>query len=118
SSDLYTTGRKTHDHTSVDIELETGRTQQIRVHFAHIGHPLAGDNLYGGSCQRINRQALHCCELILHHPITKKRLVFTSALPNDMVKLFATRKCLPVEDRKSTRLNSSHVSITYDVFCL
>ncbi|HLR09663.1 MAG TPA: RluA family pseudouridine synthase [Bacillota bacterium] len=85
----YTTVRKTNEHTFVDIELETGRTHQIRVHFAHIGHPLAGDNLYGGSCQRINRQALHCCELILHHPITKKRLVFTSALPNDMAKLFA-----------------------------
>ena len=38
----------------------TGRTHQIRVHFAHLGHPLAGDDLYGGSRERIGRQALHC----------------------------------------------------------
>ena len=46
----------------VEIGLETGRTHQIRVHFASIGHPLAGDDLYGGSRERIGRQALHCAE--------------------------------------------------------
>ena len=41
----------------------TGRTHQIRAHFAHLGHPLAGDDLYGGSRQQIGRQALHCAKL-------------------------------------------------------
>jgi len=48
------------DYSLLRINLETGRTHQIRVHFAYIGHPLAGDNLYGGKIDIINRQALHC----------------------------------------------------------
>ena len=46
----------------------TGRTHQIRVHFAFIGHPLAGDDLYGGSRQRIGRQALHCARQVFRVP--------------------------------------------------
>lgn len=46
----------------------TGRTHQIRVHFASIGHPLAGDDLYGGSRQRIGRQALHCARQVFRVP--------------------------------------------------
>src|SRR5699024_9533304 len=66
------------------VELETGRTHQIRVHFSHAGHPLLGDSLYGGPPDGIARQALHCHELALKHPLTKEELLFHSDLPEDM----------------------------------
>ncbi|MGM8364371.1 RluA family pseudouridine synthase [Virgibacillus sp. W0181] len=68
----------------VDIELETGRTHQIRVHFSSIGHPLVGDDLYGGSVNTLTRQALHCSELRVEHPFTKETITFQSPLPKDM----------------------------------
>ncbi len=66
--------------------LETGRTHQIRVHMASIGHPLPGDFLYNPAsvCDLAPRQLLHACRLSFRHPITKETLVFDSALPEDM----------------------------------
>lgn len=60
--------------TRVKCSLESGRTHQIRVHFSHIGHPLAGDLLYGGKAI-FPRQALHAYEISLTHPITEKSIV-------------------------------------------
>src|SRR5690606_7360997 len=71
----------------VSLQLETGRTHQIRVHLSHLGHPIVGDDLYGGSRNEIKRQALHCCEITFIHPITKMKANFTSNLPNDMTEL-------------------------------
>ena len=68
----------------VDINLHTGRTHQIRVHFAHLGLPLLGDDLYGGSLDYgIERQALHCHRLAFVNPFTKKEMVFASSLTDD-----------------------------------
>ncbi|MGX7195725.1 RluA family pseudouridine synthase [Enterococcus olivae] len=68
-----------------DIQLHTGRTHQIRVHFAAIGCPLVGDDLYGGSMDLpLERQALHCYELHFSHPFTNEDLAFTCPLPEDM----------------------------------
>lgn len=68
----------------VDIQLHTGRTHQIRVHFAHIGFPLLGDDLYGGSLDYgIERQALHCQNLSFVNPFLGERLNLTSPLPAD-----------------------------------
>ena len=68
----------------VDINLHTGRTHQIRVHFAHLGLPLLGDDLYGGSLDYgIERQALHCHRLAFVDPFTKKEMVHESSLTDD-----------------------------------
>ncbi len=71
----------------VRLNLHTGRTHQIRVHMASIGHPLLGDDLYGGTRELIDRQALHCVSLELKHPLTCEKMLFTSKLPEDMKKI-------------------------------
>lgn len=68
----------------VDIQLHTGRTHQIRVHFAHLGFPLLGDDLYGGRMDLgITRQALHCHTLSFFDPFKKERVVHELGLTND-----------------------------------
>lgn len=62
----------------------TGRTHQLRVHMAHIGHPLAGDTLYGGTADRIGRHALHCAVIRFVHPYTGAPHRIVSDLPQDM----------------------------------
>ena len=74
-------------YTLVKINLETGRTHQIRVHFSYIGFPLAGDEMYGGDCSDISRQALHCKTVEFLHPITKEIITIDSELPEDMKSL-------------------------------
>ncbi|MFD2679721.1 RluA family pseudouridine synthase [Bacillus seohaeanensis] len=69
------------------LQLETGRTHQIRVHLASIGHPLVGDDLYGGSLALLSRQALHCVSLGFFHPVQKKWMQFKSMLPSDLSSL-------------------------------
>jgi 23S rRNA pseudouridine1911/1915/1917 synthase len=72
----------------VELELDTGRTHQIRVHMASIGCPLTGDFLYGTEApQVISRPALHSAHLELTHPITGQALTFDAPLPEDMKKL-------------------------------
>lgn len=73
--------------TLLEIELETGRTHQIRVHMAHIGHALAGDSLYGDD-RTISRQALHCGKLSFPHPITNEKITVFAPLPKDIEGLF------------------------------
>lgn len=73
--------------THIELSLETGRTHQIRVHMSYVGHPLLGDDLYGGDENLIKRQALHCCRLSFQHPIAKKELMFEAELPIDMANL-------------------------------
>ena len=76
--------------TLIEVSLETGRTHQIRVHMAHLGHPVAGDAIYG---QRpatfwrsigVNRQLLHACQLSFQHPVTMRTMTLTARLPEDM----------------------------------
>lgn len=75
--------RKTKETSLVKLTLETGRTHQIRVHMAWIGHPLEGDTLYGGSRHRMLRQALHASEVEFVHPFTNELLTFRARLPKD-----------------------------------
>ncbi|MBR7554565.1 RluA family pseudouridine synthase [Allobacillus sp. GCM10007491] len=74
----------------IKIQLETGRTHQIRVHFSYMGHPLVGDDLYGGSTQLLNRQALHCQSLSFIHPYSEERIHFYSHLPTDLKSIYAS----------------------------
>ena len=85
------------DAALVECALETGRTHQVRVHMAVIGHPLLGDPVYGRSGKGhrdllkslgFHRQALHATSLGFTHPVTKHRLSFSSGMPADMQELF------------------------------
>jgi 23S rRNA pseudouridine1911/1915/1917 synthase len=91
------------------LTLETGRTHQVRVHMAHIGHPLLGDMTYGAghkasgrklgtdgqrALDALGRQALHAAELKFEHPVTGKRLAFASELPDDMADVVAALRTI------------------------
>ena len=79
-------------HTLVEVILHTGRTHQIRVHLSHIGHQIAGDELYEGSTGLIGRQALHAYYIEFDHPMTKERVSFRTGLPEDIRKAIETLK--------------------------
>lgn len=84
---LYQVIQRPNGYSLVDVTLQTGRTHQIRVHFSHIGYPLAGDSLYGASGCLIGRQALHCSKLEFSHPFTGETMKFQSVFPEDMNNL-------------------------------
>lgn len=83
----YTILEANEKYTLVKIKLETGRTHQIRVHFSHIGYPLAGDDLYGGDTSDITHQALHCGELEFISPVSGELLKLYSPIRKDMENL-------------------------------
>lgn len=79
------------DASLVRVRLHTGRTHQIRVHFASIGHPLIGDWLYGSTSNPwINRQALHCMSVSFYHPFLEKSINCIAPIPTDMAQLITT----------------------------
>jgi 23S rRNA pseudouridine1911/1915/1917 synthase len=102
----YRVMEKYRDFTRMRVQLETGRTHQIRVHFAHIKHPLLGDQTYAGRLQLpkgasseviqilrgFKRQALHAAELEFIHPLQQQPVNFTAPLPADMRELIAVLK--------------------------
>ncbi len=78
-----------HRYTALQLKLETGRKNQIRVHCQNAGHPIVGDKKYGAVTNPIKRLALHACHLALKHPITKQPLQFTSPIPEEFNKLIS-----------------------------
>lgn len=77
------------------IQLETGRTHQIRLHLAHINHPVFGDELYGGNMEIMKRQALHCAKLeFLSLREGKKKIIRSKSLPDDMKNMIEGAKNL------------------------
>jgi 23S rRNA pseudouridine1911/1915/1917 synthase len=73
----------------LDVTLETGRTHQIRVHLAFVGHPLAGDWLYGE--RNAERPMLHAAEVAMTHPVTRQPLRVTAPVPDDFLQEAARR---------------------------
>ena len=80
----YKVLKRSSGYTLVELELDTGRKNQIRVHMKHIRHPLPGDFLYNPDYHVINRQALHSFRLAFQHPITRETMDFTAPIPDDM----------------------------------
>ena len=87
----YQTVKRYNGFSLLELSLQTGRTHQIRVHMAHIGHPLLGDDLYGGTKDLISRQALHSAQLEFYHPFLQKKLRFEAELEEDMRFLIETK---------------------------
>ncbi len=99
----YRIAKRYRAHTLVRVQLETGRTHQIRVHLAHIGYPIVGDPVYGGrgrspagsspaltaALNAFPRQALHAARLALTHPMTGRALEWEAPLPDDMARLLS-----------------------------
>lgn len=75
------------DKALARINLETGRTHQIRVHFAHIGMPLVGDSLYGTDSDGYGHQMLHCHMVSFIHPISKEKITINAPMPEDMLRI-------------------------------
>jgi len=94
-------GKRGQSISLVELQLQTGRTHQIRVHMAHVGHPVIGDPLYGRPRQlpqqtppalaealaALQGQALHAVRLSFVHPVTREALSFEAALPNDFARV-------------------------------
>ena len=74
-------------YSEVKIQLLTGRTHQIRVHFASVGHPILGDSLYGEETNLINRQALHAKKICFIHPISHEKIKVEAPIPKDIYRL-------------------------------
>ncbi len=97
----YRVAEKFRAHTRIRLRLETGRTHQIRVHMAHLNHPLVGDQFYGGRprppknatetlfslLRDFKRQALHAVKLEIEHPITQEVMTWEAPIPDDMVTI-------------------------------
>lgn len=84
----YKVLKRTSKYSLLSLELETGRTHQIRVHLAHIGHPILGDFLYGTECKNIiSRHALHSEKITVKHPMTNEILSFSRPMPDDMLSI-------------------------------
>ena len=102
----FQVARKFAHHSLVRVQLETGRTHQIRVHMAHINYPLLGDSMYGGrqrvpagvdaalaeAIQGFTRQALHAERLSFEHPRSRELVSFEAALPDDLASLLEALK--------------------------
>ena len=80
----YKLVKKENGHSLVSLQLETGRTHQIRIHMKDLGDPLIGDYLYNPDMEHITRQALHSYHMEFPHPITGQKMTFTAPLPSDM----------------------------------
>ena len=90
----YRLVREANGHSLVALQLETGRTHQIRIHLKHLGFPLVGDYLYNPDMEYISRQALHSFRLSFPHPITGEVMDFTVPLPEDMRNILTERSNL------------------------
>lgn len=88
----YKVLKSSQEYSLLEVDLETGRKHQIRVHCSGIGHPVAGDRKYGAETDPLKRLALHAYRLFFSHPLTKKRLEFESKPPHVFDHLLSRMK--------------------------
>ena len=88
----YRTLRAGDGHALLEIELFTGKKNQIRVHLADIGHPVSGDKKYGAKANPLRRMALHSCRVIFNHPRTGKTMRIVSDAPSSFKRLVKAQK--------------------------
>ena len=92
ASTSYRVIKRFKDATMIELTLGTGRTHQVRVHMAHIGHPVLGDVKYGTRSGDLDRPMLHARTIGFIHPVKNKFMEFTSELPGDMKRLIDLKK--------------------------
>ena len=80
----YKVLKRLDEHTLLEVSPKTGRTHQVRVHLAAIGHPVAGDATYGSRHPALERQFLHASFLGFRHPVSGERIELVSELPDDL----------------------------------
>lgn len=85
--------------TLLKVNIETGRTHQIRAHLKYLNHPILGDSIYGASSKSITRQMLHAYILKFIHPITNKKIIIKGNLPKDFLDTLKNLN-LEVNDKK------------------
>ena len=79
-------------YSLVELRLETGRKNQIRVHMADVGHPVCGDPKYGSTQNPLHRLCLHAFRLFLFHPVTGERMEFETPYPAGFMQLFREKE--------------------------
>lgn len=89
----YATQEELPGHTLLRLQLETGRTHQIRVHLAYRGYPILGDAVYGKASPLLGRQFLHAARLGFRHPATGEWSEHRAALPDDLARVLVTLRC-------------------------
>ncbi|NOT63730.1 MAG: hypothetical protein HOP19_26245, partial [Acidobacteria bacterium] len=122
---LYRVIERFAEFTLVEIAIKTGRTHQIRVHLAHINHPIIADDTYdrGRSNQianvrqraalnRLKRPFLHAFSLQFDHPVTLERISLTAPLPADLEELLTQLRSLQAADAAKSDRNVNHDSMT------
>lgn len=77
----YKTIKRANGYSLVELDLETGRKNQIRVHMSDLGHPVIGDRRYGSECDPLGRLALHAFKLCFYHPVTRELMEFETPYP-------------------------------------
>ena len=88
----YTVVKASSDYALLELELETGRKNQIRVHMQDIGHPIVGDSKYGATTNPIGRLGLHAEQLAFEHPITGERMQFDAPVPKSFLAMVKERR--------------------------
>lgn len=84
----YKVLKENKDYSMLEVQLKTGRKNQIRVHMKDLGHSVAGDKKYGATTNPLNRLGLHACKLTLLHPFSNKVLSFSAQIPDSFNKSF------------------------------
>ena len=80
------------DYSLLDVHIDSGRKNQIRVHLGDLGHNVIGDDKYGNPTNPIKRLGLHAYELVIKHPFTGKVMKFTAPMPKEFKTLFPNLK--------------------------